>query len=180
MISFHEYLILSITRRPNARVLIFNTTGGRLGDQLLTRLSSVLDSRLKLLLSNETCGNAFDHVIFCREDPGSPGSEPDGKRVVKRLLLYMSNLGVKVDGHPLGHQRKLASVWSTLVGSSFPNQKVHTVSGSEEALKIVRGCTGEAAGGSVDILVTGSLILVVRLIQAAGLEGVALECFASP
>ena len=65
-------------------------------------------------------------------------------------------------------QRELASAWKSLV-PNFPEQNVHVLPSVEHATRVVK-----EHGPDVDVLVTGSLLLVGGLIEAAGLSSVAL------
>jgi len=73
----------------------------------------------------------------------------------------------------LKSQTDLANAWKKLI-PSFPDDRIHIVPSIQHAVNIVESmrASGEYP---VDVLVTGSLLLVGGLIEVAGLTTKALE-----
>ena len=69
-------------------------------------------------------------------------------------------------------QTQLADAWSSLI-PNFPTKNIHVLPSIEHAVRIVRGIESEG-NEAVDVLATGSLLLVGGVIEVAGLAGVAL------
>lgn len=100
--------------------------------------------------------------LFCLHPENEPLCDVD---LVSRQLDT-------ADADLLKTQNQLADAWSSLI-PDFPTRKIHVLPSIEHAVRMIRGIESER-GGSVDVLVTGSLLLVGGVVEVAGLVDVAL------
>ncbi|KAL8278669.1 hypothetical protein RQP46_008961 [Phenoliferia psychrophenolica] len=138
---FREVALGDESRKANDRILIFNCTSGRSG---LSLLGTLLDT---LALSSSS-PPPFSQVIFCTSTTYSSGTSKGD---------LVSNSVDPHDLETLATQRELADVWRELTKDSGTDIKVHVLPSIEDAVKLARGV---AKNVDVDVLVTGSLILV--------------------
>ncbi|GAA5908446.1 hypothetical protein JCM8208_006198 [Rhodotorula glutinis] len=135
----------------SVRALIFNCTSGRSGLSLLGTLLSSLSSQ------------PFQHVIFCTNTTYSTGSS-SGDMTSKAVD--------DKDLETLATQHELAEAWIELSKGREPSAQVHVLGSVQEAVEVVRGAAGAAAGPRdvrVDALVAGSLHLVGGVLAVADL-----------
>ncbi|KAF9782920.1 FolC bifunctional protein [Thelephora terrestris] len=153
----------ALREKRGKRVLIFNCTGGRSGAILLQSLLRDTGAQLESHKSSEPLSTFFDTVIFCTNVTYADGHF---KGDLTSLQLDTAN------ADPLEIQTQLADAWSSLI-PDFPKKDIHILPSIEHAIRVVRGI--ESGGNEVvDVLATGSLLLVGGVIEVAGLADVAL------
>ncbi|KAM6495760.1 Mur ligase [Amanita muscaria] len=136
------------------RLLIFNCTHGRTPETMLRVLYDTMAQRLSLLKTTEKPESFFDHVLFSTNLTYSDGhSKIDLTEVARPTTLEV--------------QDRLASSWSEMV-PSFPSSSIHVKPTITDAVQFVREAE-QKAEGPIKVLVTGSLLLVGGLVEAASL-----------
>ena len=138
--------------------------------------------RLEVHKSKETSSAFFDAVIFCTNVKYANGLTNGGRSfsllsngdplIALPGVDYTSRLIPAVDTDRVKVQSELAAAWLSLI-PKFSKDNVRVLPSIEHAIKAVRGINSEGNEG-VDILVTGSLLLVGGVIEVAGLSDVAL------
>ncbi|CAG7848502.1 Folylpolyglutamate synthase; AltName: Full=Folylpoly-gamma-glutamate synthetase; Short=FPGS; AltName: Full=Tetrahydrofolylpolyglutamate synthase; Short=Tetrahydrofolate synthase [Serendipita indica DSM 11827] len=146
------------------RVLIFNCTHGRSGAALLRAFREAAQQKLQAHHSTLTTDTLFDHVMFCTNVTYSDGTFK-GEFLQKGLD--------QADLDQLKTQTELANAWLELC-PSFSREKVHVLPSIQHAVKLAHHLR-ETQEKPVDVLVTGSLLLVGGLIEVANLTKVALD-----
>ncbi|KAH9947242.1 Mur ligase [Amylocystis lapponica] len=144
----------------NTRVLIFNCTHGRSGGKFLDSVFGNLTMQLELHGQEDNPAAFFDHVIFCTNVTYQDGAYKGDLVAVSTPEAELTHLTT---------QRELAAAWSSLM-PTFPSDRIYVLPTIEHAVNIVRALDSP----QVDVLVTGSLLLVGGMIEAAGLSEVAL------
>nr|ODN86530.1 folylpolyglutamate synthase [Cryptococcus depauperatus CBS 7841] len=145
------------------QVLIFNCSGERAAESLLTEL---LESGAKAKhTSMADISSNFDSVIFCTNTTYTGGySKPGESHPNLHVKAVDSN-----DSAMLATQNALRLAWLRL-NPDFPTDRVHVVPSIQHALDIVSGL------GKKTVLVTGSLHLVGGVMEVAGLhEALSME-----
>lgn len=162
------------------RVLIFNCTHGRSGHSFLSAVFANITAQLKQLGSVEDPATFFDHAIFCTnvtyKDGGSKGGEHSCWLGREQVFSFTSPdlLAVSTPADDLAQlktQHELAAAWVETV-PTFSADRIHVLPSIEHAAQVARSLVSESS--QVDVLVTGSLLLVGGMIEAAGLSEVAL------
>lgn len=164
------------------RVLIFNCTHGRTGSTLLGALLSSFKAKVEASKQEIDIDTFFDDVIFCTNVTYSDGTFKGGK--LPRILYHRRDIDISLseftqkgldekDLAQLKTQTDLAAAWKELV-PSFPEDHIHVLPSIQHAVNVV-GRVRKANERPVDVLVTGSLLLVGGLIEVAGLTKAALE-----
>lgn len=136
---------------PTPNVLVYNTSGGRQSEQLLSALLEAGDR-----VSGKPVGRNFDAVIFCTNVTYSSGQF---KGDLTAHAIDPNDLAA------LATQRALAEAWKK-INPDFDESKVHVVPSIQDAVEIVDGVKGEK-----NVLVAGSLHLVGGVMEVAGLQG---------
>lgn len=135
---------------PN--VLIFNCSGGRQGETLLSALLQAgADTDATTI---QALGSAFDTVVFCTNVTYTDGGF---KGDLTAHALDPADLAA------LATQNALREAWLNLV-PGFDEGSVHAVPSIQHAVEIVRGL------GERRVLVAGSLHLVGGVMEVAGLQ----------
>lgn len=138
---------------PKPNVLVYNTSGGRQSEALL---SALLEAGATA--SGSPVGDAFDAVVFCTNVTYSSGQF---KGDLTAHAIDPNDLAA------LATQRALADAWKK-INPSFPADKVHVVPSIQDAVEIVDKVNG---GKGNNVLVAGSLHLVGGVMEVAGLQG---------
>ncbi|KIM25926.1 hypothetical protein M408DRAFT_330918 [Serendipita vermifera MAFF 305830] len=150
--------------RDVKRVLIFNCTHGRSGTTLLGSLISSFKAKAEASNIELDVDTFFDDVIFCTNVTYADGTFK-GEFTQKGLD--------EKDLAQLKTQTDLASAWKGFM-PEFSDDHIHVVPSIQHAVNIVTNIR-KKSGQPVDVLVTGSLLLVGGLIEVAGLTTAALE-----
>jgi len=145
------------------RILIFNCTSGRSGDDFLGTIRNKLTDQLRIHCREDQPEYFFDQVIFCTNVTYAEGHF---KSDLATLAMPQSDL------EELKTQHQLAAVWSKL-HPSYPLDCIHVLPSVEHAVKEVEASKSNS-DNLTQVLVTGSLHLVGGLIEVAGLSEVAL------
>ncbi|KAG2042291.1 FolC bifunctional protein [Suillus americanus] len=140
------------------RVLIFNCTSGRSGDDFLTAILQKIEERLAVHGSLEKKEEFFAKVIFCSNVTYASGNFKGD--LTSAAMSTTDNLNLKT-------QREIEAAWNTLVPTY--SGTVHVLPSIEDAVEEVRKMP------NVSVLVTGSLHLVGGVIEVAGLADRALS-----
>ncbi|KAG1752651.1 FolC bifunctional protein [Suillus paluster] len=141
-----------------ARVLIFNCTSGRSGDDFLNAILQKTEEQLANHGSPEKKEEFFSKVIFCSNVTYASGN-------FKGDLTSMAMS--TTDNDNLKTQREIEAAW---------NKLVPTYSGTVHVLPSIEDAVDEARQTlNVSVLVTGSLHLVGGVIEVAGLADRALS-----
>ncbi|ORX51711.1 FolC bifunctional protein [Hesseltinella vesiculosa] len=126
------------------RVLVFNCTNGRDGPRLLQIMSSLQD------------GLQFDHVVFTTNVTFRQGYTSDNTNNTVSMQDAVSM------------QQSLAESWQAQV-PGFAKDHVHVVGSIEEAIDWVVDY-GQQQDQAVQVLTTGSLIMVGNTLTVLGIE----------
>ncbi|KAG2156192.1 FolC bifunctional protein [Suillus clintonianus] len=140
------------------RVLIFNCTSGRSGDDFLTTILQKIEERLTTYGSTEKKEEFFAKVIFCSNVTYASGNFKGD--LTSAAMDTTDNLNLKT-------QREIESAWNKLVPAY--SGTVHVLPSIEDAVEEARKTF------NVSVLVTGSLHLVGGVIEVAGLAERALS-----
>ncbi|KAG1892313.1 FolC bifunctional protein [Suillus subluteus] len=140
------------------RVLIFNCTSGRSGDDFLTAILQKIEERLAMHGSLEMKEEFFAKVIFCSNVTYASGNFKGD--LTSAAMFTTDNLNLKT-------QREIEAAWNKLVPTY--SGTVHVLPSIEDAVEEVRKMP------NVSVLVTGSLHLVGGVIEVAGLADRALS-----
>ncbi|KIL00587.1 hypothetical protein PAXRUDRAFT_821486 [Paxillus rubicundulus Ve08.2h10] len=143
------------------RVLVFNCTSGRSGEEFLGTIFNKTKTLLSVFSSPEAASTFFDQVIFC-----SNVTYTDGH--FKGDLTSVAIATAEHTGPTI--QDLLKTAWLRLV-EGFPPEAVHSLPSIEHAIRKVREFS---SARNVSVLVTGSLHLVGGIIEVAGLSSDAL------
>ncbi|KAG1815546.1 Mur ligase [Suillus subaureus] len=141
------------------RVLIFNCTSGRSGDDFLTAILQKIEERLAMHGSLEKKEEFFAKVIFCSNVTYASGNFK-AVNLTSAAMSTTDNLNLKT-------QREIEAAWNKLVPTY--SGMVHVLPSIEDAVEEVRKML------NVSVLVTGSLHLVGGVIEVAGLADRALS-----
>lgn len=157
-------------------------------------LTTVLEKAREQLQQNAdtdvTAENFFDHVFFTTNvtyaDGGFKGGMFIPQLLSKHTHLSAIDLRDRVTAEQtddrLKVQRGLADTWSTLI-PNFPKENIHVEPSIQDTVHHIRQLKNSSALDDkesmepqpvVDVLVTGSLLLVGGMIEVAGLSHVAL------
>ncbi|KAG0709773.1 Mur ligase [Suillus ampliporus] len=148
----------SISDGHPARVLIFNCTSGRSGDDFLNTILQKTEEQLINHGSPEKKEEFFAKVIFCSNVTYTSGN-------FKGDLTSMAMS--TTDNANLKTQREIEAAWNNLVPTY--SGTVHVLPSIEDAVEEARKTL------NVSVLVTGSLHLVGGVIEVAGLADRALS-----
>lgn len=132
-------------------------------------------SQLKLHGHEEVADGLFDHVIFCTNVTYADGGFKGGKRSSTLITRDKFDLDLDLQSNSTPDvtvQTELGATWSSLV-PSFPTSNLYVLPSIEHAVRVVRELEKQK-DKSMDVLVTGSLLLVGGVIEVAGLSNVAL------
>ncbi|OJA13813.1 hypothetical protein AZE42_00491 [Rhizopogon vesiculosus] len=140
------------------RVLIFNCTSGRSGDEFLKAILQKIEEQLTKYGSPEKKEDFFAKVIFCSNVTYTSGN-------FKSDLTSVA-MSTTDDAH-LKTQREIEAAWNLLVATY--SGTVHVLPTIEDAVREARKTP------NVNVLVTGSLHLVGGVIEVAGLADIALS-----
>ncbi|KAG2152382.1 FolC bifunctional protein [Suillus cothurnatus] len=140
------------------RVLIFNCTSGRSGDDFLTAILQKIEERLAMHGSLEKKEEFFAKVIFCSNVTYASGNFKGD--LTSAAMSTTDNLNLKT-------QREIEAAWNKLVPTY--SGTVHVLPSIEDAVKEAHKML------NVSVLVTGSLHLVGGVIEVAGLADRALS-----
>ncbi|KZS97779.1 tetrahydrofolylpolyglutamate synthase [Sistotremastrum niveocremeum HHB9708] len=155
---------VALQDRSATRVLIFNCTNGRTGEEFLSQILATISSQLTLLQEDASAHGVgwFNHVIFCTNVTYADGAS---KGDLHNNTVDHKNL------EQLGTQHALADAWAKLV-PEFNRDHIHVLPSIQHTVELVHILVTPATPAQV--LVTGSLHLVGGVIEAAGLSEVAL------
>ncbi|OAX44521.1 FolC bifunctional protein [Rhizopogon vinicolor AM-OR11-026] len=140
------------------RVLIFNCTSGRSGDEFLKAILQKIEEQLTKYGSPEKKEDFFAKVIFCSNVTYTSGN-------FKSDLTSVA-MSTTDDTH-LKTQREIEAAWNKLVATY--SGTVHVLPAIEDAVREARKTP------NVNVLVTGSLHLVGGVMEVAGLADRALS-----
>ncbi|KAG1755551.1 Mur ligase, partial [Suillus lakei] len=140
------------------RVLIFNCTSGRSGDDFLTAILQKIEEQLTTHGSLEKKEAFFAKVIFCSNVTYASGNFKGD--LTSAAMSTTDNLNLKT-------QREIEAAWNKLVPTY--SGTVHVLPSIEDAVEEARKML------NVSVLVTGSLHLVGGVIEVAGLADRALS-----
>ncbi|KAF9226599.1 FolC bifunctional protein [Gyrodon lividus] len=143
------------------RVLIFNCTSGRSGEEFLGTIFNGTKTQLSTFESPEAASTFFDQVIFC-----SNVTYTDGH--FKGDLTSVAIATAEHTGPTT--QDLLKTAWLKLV-EGFSPEAVHSLPSIEHAIQKVREFSSTR---NTSVLVTGSLHLVGGVIEVAGLSSDAI------
>jgi folylpolyglutamate synthase len=144
------------------RVLIFNCTSGRSGEEFLGTIFNRTKTRLSAFESPEVASTFFDQVIFC-----SNVTYADGHFKGDLTSVAITNAAE----HTGPTTQDLLKIAWLNIAEGFPAEAVHSLPSIEHAVRTVREFS---SGRDTSILVTGSLHLVGGVIEVAGLSSDAL------
>jgi folylpolyglutamate synthase len=165
----------SVSEVRSVRVLIFNCTSGRSGDEFLKAILQKTEERLAQYGSPEKKEDFFAKVIFCSNVTYASGNFKGGKSDAPisyaSLCMHLTDLTSMAmsttDNANLKTQREIEAAWNKLVANY--SGTVHVLPSIEDAVAEARKIP------NVSVLVTGSLHLVGGVIEVAGLADRALS-----
>ncbi|ORZ07700.1 Mur ligase [Absidia repens] len=128
-----------------SRILVFNCTNGRDGPRLLSTISQL-----------QTSATKFDHVVFTTNVTFREGYTTDN-----------TNNTVSI-ADALAMQTMLADSWSEQV-PGFGKENIHVVGSIEEAVDWTVNFAKNATSKKIQVLTTGSLILVGNTLTVLGM-----------